>query len=314
MGETLRVPGATLHHEVHGSGPTLLIIPGGPTDGGMFAGLGALLADRYTVVTYDPRGLSQSTVDDPAAPVSPRLFADDAAALIRAAGDDPAYVVGFSSGGLVGLELLAHHPSLVRRLVAHEPPATPLLEDAAEHRAEGLRVHETFLEQGVWAAMARFTSGAGLDDTATGPDPEDEAAGAGSDAPGPSEPAVSSASAATSAHAEPDGHAQPAASPEVAEPSPEMADAMAGMQRNMEFFLGNMWMPMLDHVPSLTTAPTGQLVIAVGERSTGQLAHRAAEALATRLDLPLTVFPGDHGFHGVEHQFATRLHEVLTAP
>jgi pimeloyl-ACP methyl ester carboxylesterase len=35
--DTLRVPGATLHYEVCGTGPVLLLIPGGPADAGGFA-------------------------------------------------------------------------------------------------------------------------------------------------------------------------------------------------------------------------------------------------------------------------------------
>lgn len=48
---TLKVDGATLYHEVRGSGPLLLLITGGPTDAGMFTDLTGRLADRYTVVS-----------------------------------------------------------------------------------------------------------------------------------------------------------------------------------------------------------------------------------------------------------------------
>jgi pimeloyl-ACP methyl ester carboxylesterase len=61
--DTLQVPGATLYYEVSGSGPMLLLIPGGPADAGVFADLAGFLADRYTVVAYDPRGNSRSVTD-----------------------------------------------------------------------------------------------------------------------------------------------------------------------------------------------------------------------------------------------------------
>jgi pimeloyl-ACP methyl ester carboxylesterase len=54
--EMLAVPGATLYHEVRGSGPILLLIPGGPMDAGGFEALAEQVADRYTVVTHDCRG------------------------------------------------------------------------------------------------------------------------------------------------------------------------------------------------------------------------------------------------------------------
>lgn len=46
---TLAVPGASLHHEIPGHGPVLLMICGGPTDADIFAGLAAPLSDHYTV-------------------------------------------------------------------------------------------------------------------------------------------------------------------------------------------------------------------------------------------------------------------------
>jgi hypothetical protein len=36
---TVKVPGANFYYEVQGSGPVLLMIPGGPTDAGVFAGV-----------------------------------------------------------------------------------------------------------------------------------------------------------------------------------------------------------------------------------------------------------------------------------
>ena len=48
---------------MQGSGPVLLIIPGGPQDAGVFADISRRLADRYTVVAYDPRGNSRSNFD-----------------------------------------------------------------------------------------------------------------------------------------------------------------------------------------------------------------------------------------------------------
>jgi hypothetical protein len=57
---TLDVPGATLHDEVRGDGPVLLMICGGVYDAAGYAGLADQLADRCTVVTYDRRGNSRS--------------------------------------------------------------------------------------------------------------------------------------------------------------------------------------------------------------------------------------------------------------
>ena len=58
--QTLKVPGARIYYEIYGSGPVLLMIPGGPADAGVFTALAQCLADRYTCVPYDPRGNSRS--------------------------------------------------------------------------------------------------------------------------------------------------------------------------------------------------------------------------------------------------------------
>jgi len=45
---------------MRGSGPTLLLIAGGNGDAGIFERVASVLANEYTVVTYDPRGNSRS--------------------------------------------------------------------------------------------------------------------------------------------------------------------------------------------------------------------------------------------------------------
>ena len=62
----LDVPGAILYYEVMGFGPTLLLIPGGAADAGDFARIISSRADRYTVVTFAPRGTSRSRLTDTA--------------------------------------------------------------------------------------------------------------------------------------------------------------------------------------------------------------------------------------------------------
>ena len=63
--DILDVPGATLHYEVRGGGPVLLLVCGGIYDAQGYADLADALADRYTVVTYDRRGNSRSPLTGP---------------------------------------------------------------------------------------------------------------------------------------------------------------------------------------------------------------------------------------------------------
>ena len=132
---TLEVPGASLQYEVRGSGPVLLVIPGMPADAGFYAVLARRLAASFTVVAYDPRGMSRSRLDGPPSDQLVPVHADDARRVLDAVGAGPAHVLGDSVSGLVGLELAAAAAGQVRTLVAFEPPLTELLPDRERWRA-----------------------------------------------------------------------------------------------------------------------------------------------------------------------------------
>jgi pimeloyl-ACP methyl ester carboxylesterase len=153
--DSLKVPGATLYHEIRGSGPVLLCIPGGPVDASVFAEMAGQLEDRYTVVSYDPRGHSRSTIDSPETAVI-QTHADDAARLIDAVTSEPANVLGSSGGASIGLELVTRHADKVSTLVAHEPPVMELLGDKERWRGIFKDIHDTFRNEGPLPAMEKF--------------------------------------------------------------------------------------------------------------------------------------------------------------
>ena len=157
------VPGAILHVEARGTGPTLLLIPGGPQDAGVFDGLARVLASDFTVISFDPRCNSRSPCEEVDRDLAVARHADDAAAVVDAAGQGPAYVFGTSGGAQVGLSLAARYPGLVRRLVAHEPPTMMLLHDPEPHLAADRALQDTYRRDGVEAAMAQFFGANALD-------------------------------------------------------------------------------------------------------------------------------------------------------
>jgi pimeloyl-ACP methyl ester carboxylesterase len=142
----------------------LLLISGGPTDAGIFDGLSHHLADRYTVVAYDPRGNSRSTFDGEPEEQRLDVHGDDAARLIEALGNGEAFVFGSSGGAQIGLNLAARHPAKVRTLVAHEPPCLMMLDDPSRELADDQEIHDTYRREGIGAAMRKFMAMAGLDD------------------------------------------------------------------------------------------------------------------------------------------------------
>ncbi|MGH3257546.1 MAG: alpha/beta fold hydrolase [Streptosporangiaceae bacterium] len=149
--QTLQVPGASLYYEVRGAGPVLLMIPGGPMDADGFKDLADRLSDDYTVVTYDCRGNSRSPMQGSWDDLTAGLFAGDARRLLDAVGADQADVLGSSGGATYALDLVARYPGRVRTLVAHEPPVSELLPDAARYHALNELVGETYRSEGTFA-------------------------------------------------------------------------------------------------------------------------------------------------------------------
>jgi pimeloyl-ACP methyl ester carboxylesterase len=159
---TLEVPGTSLHYEVRGSGPALLIIPGMPADAGFYAAVAGQLAGTWTVVAYDPRGMSRSRLHGPPEDQRVEVHADDAHRVLAAAGQGPAHVLTDSISGLPGLQLAASHPEQVRTLVAFEPPLTELLPDRERWRAFYEDLHATYRSDGLGPALQRFAEAVGL--------------------------------------------------------------------------------------------------------------------------------------------------------
>jgi pimeloyl-ACP methyl ester carboxylesterase len=161
----LRVDGATLFYRVRGSGPLLLILPGGDGDADTADAPCDNLTDRYTVVTYDRRGLSRSKIEALGESLSLETHSDDAHRLLATLTNEPAFVFGSSIGALIGLDLVAHHPEQVGLLIAHEPPAFELLAEVERNRAMRLQeeAEDAFRREGVEAGFKKFVKLAAVD-------------------------------------------------------------------------------------------------------------------------------------------------------
>jgi pimeloyl-ACP methyl ester carboxylesterase len=113
--------GDELYYEVRGQGQPLLMIPPAGGDGWQYSFVADILADEYKVITYDRRANARSTMNVPQNfEISQQ--SRDAVAVLRAAGEDSAFVFGNSSGAVIALDMAKTQPQAVRTVVAHEPP------------------------------------------------------------------------------------------------------------------------------------------------------------------------------------------------
>lgn len=157
----LDVPGARLYYETRGSGPLLFMI-GSPMDSTGFAPLAEIMAATHSVVTYDPRGIGNSTREDDEEDITPALQADDVHQLIGALGGGPVDYLGSSGGAVVGLALVQAHPDVLRTLVAHEPPVIEQLPDSREQRAAIQAIYDAYTTDGWQQAMQMFLTHIGV--------------------------------------------------------------------------------------------------------------------------------------------------------
>lgn len=265
MNNTLVVEDAELYYEVRGDGP-LVVLVGAPMDADSFAPLAEELADDYTVLTTDPRGVKRSKLRD-GGTSTPDQRADDLARLIREVDAGPATVLGSSGGAVTALALAQAHSELVSTVIAHEPPLDRLVEDADELLAASERMMADYLAGDVIGAWKQFFVLANIQ--------------------------------------VPDGMIEPMFGGDR-DPQ-QLADERFWFAHELRESIT--WLPDVDRLRDSGV----RIVIGIGEESTGQLCDRTSTALADRLGLSPTRFPGDHtGFADRPEPFAAAFRAVLT--
>ncbi|WP_299286885.1 alpha/beta fold hydrolase [uncultured Tateyamaria sp.] len=99
----------SLHYEVTGNGPPLLMLAGFMSDHASWTPLVPLLRDHFTCVQIDNRTTGQTAPWD--APVSIGHMCKDAVALMDALEHERFHVVGHSMGGIIALHMAQEIPA-----------------------------------------------------------------------------------------------------------------------------------------------------------------------------------------------------------
>lgn len=107
----LSLPDVTLHYEIDGSGPPLLLLAGMLSDSATWGPLVPLLTDHFTVIRPDNRSTGRTKFNGH--PVTCAAMATDALALMDHLGHDSFHCAGHSLGGLLTLELASAAPDRV---------------------------------------------------------------------------------------------------------------------------------------------------------------------------------------------------------
>ena len=154
---SIEVNGIWIYYEKRGRGPAVLFVSGGTGDAGHWTAVADILADAYTVITYDRRGNSRSPRPPGWTSTTIGEQADDAAALLRGLGLVPAIVVGTSAAAGILAEVCLRHPHVLQGAIFHEPIFPSGVSDIGAIRAaRKKRVEEGLARGGPRAAMEAF--------------------------------------------------------------------------------------------------------------------------------------------------------------
>ena len=116
------VNGIQMYYAVFGTGDPVLLIHGGLGHADIWASQVATLSKTHKVIVADSRGHGRSTRTEQ--PYGYDLMASDYLALLDHLKIDKTALVGWSDGGIIGIDIALHHPERLTRLFAQAANVT----------------------------------------------------------------------------------------------------------------------------------------------------------------------------------------------
>jgi pimeloyl-ACP methyl ester carboxylesterase len=117
------VNGIKIWYATFGHGAPVILLHGGLANSNYWGLLVRALAPHYRVIVMDSRGHGRSTRDDH--PYGYDLMASDVVGLMDYLKIDKAALVGWSDGGIIGLDIALHHPERLTKLFAFAANSDP---------------------------------------------------------------------------------------------------------------------------------------------------------------------------------------------
>jgi pimeloyl-ACP methyl ester carboxylesterase len=117
---TAKANDVLLHYVISGKGDPVVLLHGWPQTWYQWRKIIPALAERYTVIAPDMRGLGDSA--RPATGYDKRTIAEDIYQLVRQLGFERIFLVGHDWGGPVAYAYACAHPNDVRKLVILDVP------------------------------------------------------------------------------------------------------------------------------------------------------------------------------------------------
>ncbi len=110
------VNGIQMYYAVYGAGAPLILLHGGLGNADYWGNQVPAFAEHYQVIVADSRGHGRSTRTDQ--PYSYQLMASDVLTLMDYLKIEKAAIVGWSDGGIIGLDLAMNHAERLTKLFA----------------------------------------------------------------------------------------------------------------------------------------------------------------------------------------------------
>ena len=119
------INGTNIYYEDYGSGPTVILTPGGRVDTNGLRPIAALISTHCRVILHDRRNCGRSDVNISGDLSEQHIWAEEMAGLLRHLNTGPVFAAGGSAGSRTSMTLAVRHPELVSGLFIWEVSGGP---------------------------------------------------------------------------------------------------------------------------------------------------------------------------------------------